>query len=303
MRRKHRRIYGCMMFISAVVFFMAGSADTQTGSTRRMVAPGADLVKVADGFRYTEGPAWSPDGKLYFTDRSSSRIVMWSPEGGISDFRIDPDGANGLVFTKSGELISCESGARRVVSITRDGTETVIADSYEGKKLNSPNDAWVDAKGGIYFSDHSMRSKLVLEQVGDHIYYITPDRKKIVRVTSDLQYPNGVITNPSGDRLYVTDSGANKTYVYTVNPDGTLKDKKTFADEGYDGMSMDVEGNVYITPFANFVSIYDPSGVRIDEIPVPTRPANVCFGGNDKQTLFITAGNTVYSIRMRVKGL
>ena len=151
MRRKHRRIYGCMMFISAVVFFMAGSADTQTGSTRRMVAPGAELVKVADGFRYTEGPAWSPDGKLYFTDRSSSRIVMWSPEGGISDFRIDPDGANGLVFTKSGDLISCESGARRVVSITRDGTETVIADSYEGRKLNSPNDAWVDGKEAYIF--------------------------------------------------------------------------------------------------------------------------------------------------------
>jgi gluconolactonase len=129
------------------------------------------------------------------------------------------------------------------------------------------------------------------------------EEAKILRVTSDLQYPNGVITNPSGDRLYVTDSGANKTYVYTVNPDGTLKDKNTFADEGYDGVSMDVEGNVYITPFANFVSIYDPSGIRIDEIAVPTRPANVCFGGNDKQTLFITAGNAVYSIRMRVKGL
>jgi gluconolactonase len=179
----------------------------------------------------------------------------------------------------------------------------VLADSYGGKKLNAPNDAWVDAKGGIYFSDHSMRSKEVLEQDRDHIYYISPDRSKILQLTDDLQYPNGVITNPAGDRLYVTDSGTNKTFVYTVNPDGSLKDKKIFAEEGYDGVSMDEKGNVYITPLANYVSIYSPDGQRIEQIPTPVRPSNVCFGGKEMRTLFITAGNTVYSIAMKNKGL
>ncbi|MFC1692709.1 SMP-30/gluconolactonase/LRE family protein [Candidatus Latescibacterota bacterium] len=281
--------------------FSAVSGEQETDL--RMTAPDARLTKAADGFRYTEGPAWSPDGKVFFTDRPSSRILAWSPEEGLSDFRVDPGGANGLIFTDTGDLIVCESRTRRVISIAPDGTETVLADSYEGKKLNSPNDAWIDAKGGIYFSDHSMRSKERLEQVGDHIYYITPDRKKILRVTHDLQYPNGMIINPDGDRFYVTDSGANKTYIYTVNPDGTLKDKGVFAPEGYDGLAMDEDGNVYITPSTKVVSVYDPAGKRIDEIQMPVRPSNLCFGGKDKRTLFITAGDSIYYIKMRVKGL
>jgi gluconolactonase len=142
-----------------------------------------------------------------------------------------------------------------------------------------------------------------LEQDRDHIYYITPDRTKLLQLTDDLQYPNGVITNPDGDRLYVTDSGANKTFVYTVDSDGTLKDKKVFADEGYDGVSMDEKGNLYITPLASHISIYNPEGQRIGEIPTPARPSNVCFGGKDHRILFITAGNTVYSIRMQNRGL
>jgi gluconolactonase len=267
------------------------------------VAPGAALIKIAEGLRYTEGPAWGKDGKVYFTDRASSRILMWSPEKGLEVFRTDPRGANGLVFTARGDLVVCETGARSVIAIAPDGKETMLADSFEGKKLNAPNDACIDAKGGIYFSDHSMRSKEVLEQAGDHIYYITPDRSKIVRVTSDLQFPNGVAVNPKGDRLYVTDSGANKTYVYTVNSDGTLKDKKIFADEGYDGIKVDEAGNVYITPFSNHVSVYDPAGKRIDEIPTPARPSNLCFGGKGKRTLFITVGGAVYTIEMKYKGL
>ena len=287
-----------------VLFIPESPVSAQATDSSAIVASGAELTKVVDGFRYTEGPAWSPDGKLYFTDRSSSRILVWTPDGGVADFRTDPDGANGLIFAPSGELISCESGARRVVSIAKDGTEKVLADAYNGKKLNSPNDAWVDKKGGIYFSDHSMRSRNILEQEHDNIYYITPDRTKILKATSDdLQYPNGVITNPAGDRLYVTDSGSNETYVYTVNPDGTLRDRKTFAVEGYDGMAVDEQGNVYITPFANHVSVYNSAGERIGEIATSARPSNVCFGGKDKRTLFVTVGGAVYSIAMKIKGL
>lgn len=298
-----------ILYAASILFIVLGlSLSTQTlvlarqTDTVQLTAPNAELQLIASGFRYTEGPAWGPDNCLYFTDRSSGRIIRWSPESGVTDFRIDPGGANGLAFTADGSLIACESTSRRVIAIAPGGAETVIADSYEGKKLNSPNDAWVDSRGGIYFSDHSMRSKEILEQKGDHIYYITPGKDRIIRVTNDLEYPNGMITNPSGDRLYVTDSGANKTYVYTVNPDGTLRDKKIFADEGYDGLSMDVNGNVYITPQESWVSVYDADGNRISEIAAPSRPANVCFGGSDLRTLFMTCGRAVYAIEMNVQG-
>ncbi|MFC1537965.1 SMP-30/gluconolactonase/LRE family protein [Candidatus Latescibacterota bacterium] len=303
MIRSFEKFITLALTITVCIVFPVTNACAEEKNNPLITAPGAQLTKIADGFRYTEGPAWSPDGNLYFTDRSSSRILKWSQEKGLSDFRIDPGGANGLVFTDSGDMIVCETTARRVISIAPDGTETVLAESYNDKKLNAPNDAWVDANGGIYFSDHSMRSKEVLEQDGDHIYYITPDRTDIIKVTDDLAYPNGVILNPGGDRLYVTDSGAQKTYVYTVNPDGTLRDKKVFADEGYDGLAMDVEGNVYITPMTNTVSIYDSGGSRIGEIPTPSRPSNICFGGKDMRTLFLTCGSTVYSIEMSIKGL
>lgn len=205
------------MTITLSIVFLISNACADEKNNPLITAPGAQLTKIADGFRYTEGPAWSPDGKLYFTDKSSSRILEWSQEDGLSDFRIDPGGANGLIFSEAGDMIVCESAARRIISIAPDGTETVLADSYEGKKLNSPNDAWIDAKGGIYFSDHSMRSKEILEQDGDHIYYITPDREEIIRVTDDLQYPNGVIINPGGNRFYVTDSGAKKPmYILSI---------------------------------------------------------------------------------------
>lgn len=292
---------GLMRFIS--LFFLVSLVSSPANGQNSVVAPGAELTKIADGFHYTEGPAWGPDGKLYFTDLSSSRILAWSPDEGVVDFRVDQDGSCGLIFTRYGDLISCENRARRVVSISRDGEETVLADSYGGKKLNAPNDVWVDAKGGIYFTDHSKWSKEVLEQDRDHIYYISPDRSKILQLTDDLQFPNGVLTNPAGDRLYVTDSGANKTYLYTVNPDGSLKDKKIFAEEGYDGMSIDEKGNIYITPQDKFVSVYSPDGQRIDRIPTPSRPSNVCFGGKEMRTLFITVSGSVYSISMKYKGM
>ena len=303
MRCRKSRFIAMLAVGVSISLYVTLPVAAQNVEAEVIVAPGAELTIIADGFRYTEGPAWNPDDKLYFTDRFSSRILSWTPEDSVKVFRTDPDGANGLIFTPEGELISCESSARRVVAIAPDGTETVIADSYGGKKLNAPNDAWVDAKGGIYFSDHSMRSKVVLEQERDNIYYITPDRANVLRITDDLEYPNGVIINPAGDRLYVTDSGANETYVYTINADGTVKDKKVFASEGYDGMAMDVLGNVYITPQEAYVSVYNPAGERIGEIVTPSRPANVCFGGKDMRTLFITAGRTVYSIKLQNKGL
>jgi len=139
-----------------------------------------------------------------------------------------------------------------------------------------------------------------MEQDGQHVYYLTPDGKQLIRVADDLVQPNGIIGTADGKLLYVADIRAKKTYVYTTNDDGTLSNKKLFAPEGSDGMTIDNEGNVYLT--TKDVSVYDPEGNNIERIKVPEQPANVCFGGKDKQTLFITARTSLYSIRMRVKG-
>jgi len=186
------------------------------------------------------------------------------------------------------------------VSISPKGDVTVLADKYEGKKFNSPNDLWIDSKGGVYFSDPRYGNREGMEQDGEHVYYLTPDRGQVIRVTSDLVRPNGVIGTPNGRRLYIADHGASKTYVYTVNKDGTLADKQEFAPEGSDGMTIDAQGNVYLT--TKVVAVYSRKGEKAQEIQVPESPANVTFGGPDNQTLFITARTSLYSVPMRVKG-
>jgi hypothetical protein len=138
-----------------------------------------------------------------------------------------------------------------------------------------------------------------MEQGGEHVYYLSPDRKKIVRVIDDMVRPNGIIGTADGRKLYVTDHGGGKTFSYTINDDGTLSNKTLFAPEGSDGMTIDNEGNVYLT--TRVVAVYNKEGEKIEEIEIPERPANVCFGGKDRKTLFVTARTSLYSIKMRVK--
>ena len=188
-----------------------------------------------------------------------------------------------------------------MVSIDPKGNVTVLVDKYQNKKFNSLNDLWIDPKGGVYFTDPRYGRRDNLDQDGEHVYYLSPDRKSIVRVIDDMVRPNGIIGTRNGKRLYVTDHGGKKTFVYTINKDGTLSKKKLFAPEGSDGMTIDNEGNIYLT--TNAVAVYNKKGEKVETIKVPEGPANVTFGGKDKKTLFITARTSLYSVRMRVKGL
>ena len=282
--------------------------------TSSLVVQGAKVEKLAGGFKFTEGPAADAKGNVFFTDIPNNRIHKRSVDGKLSTFRENSGGANGLFFDKQGNLLVCEGGRRRLVFIDTKGNVTVLADKYDGKRLNSPNDLWLDPKGGIYFTDPRYGKTDDLEQDGEHVYYLTPDRKKLIRVIDDMVKPNGVIGTPDGKLLYVTDHGSDKTFVYTINADGTLSNKKLFAPESSDGMTIDNQGNVYLTSMPsrtlssydtglNPVSVYNSAGQKIETIEIPERPANVCFGGRDKQTLFITAQTSLYSVRMRVKGL
>ena len=266
---------------------------------RGVVATGAKVVEAGSGFRFTEGPAADAAGNVLFTDIPANRIHKWSTDGKLSVFRTDTRGANGLAFDARGNLLACEGDAHRVVSIDANGRVTVLADRYGGKPLNCPNDLWVDPKGGVYFSD-PLYGRAKTTQDGEHVYYVTPDRKKVLRVIDDMVRPNGLVGTPDGKVLYVADHGAGKTYRYTIRADGTLSDKKPFASRGSDGMTLDSEGNVYLTD--DGVVVYDAAGRQIEKIDLPRRPTNVCFGGADGRTVFITARQSIYTVRMRVPG-
>ena len=266
-----------------------------------VVAPGAKVTKLAGDFRFTEGPAADGKGDIYFTDIPTNRILRWSVETGLlSTFREDSGGANGLYFDRKANLLVCEGSGGRLVSISPDGRLSVLAAEYDGKPFNSLNDLWIDPEGGVYFTDPRYGNRDNLPQDGEHVYYLTPDHTKVIRVIDDMVRPNGLIGTPNGRTLYVTDHGAGKTYFYTVNEDGTLADKKIFAPEGSDGMTIDSRGNVYLTN--RVVAVYSRDGEKIAEIEVPEGPANVTFGGANRRTLFITARTSLYSVQMAVRG-
>ena len=290
----------CRLFLCLGLLLSCRPLTTITAGEPSLIAKDAKVEKLAGGFKFTEGPAVDAKGNIYFTDIPNNRIHIWSVDGKLSTFREKSGGANGLFFDKAGNLIACEGGGRRVTSIAPDGQVTVLAEKYDGKRLNSPNDLWVDPDGGVYFSDPRYGSKEGLEQDGFHVYYISADRKQINRVTSDLKMPNGVLGTKDGKRLYVADPGAGTTYAYAIEGTGKLGPKKLFAEQGSDGMTLDEQGNLYLT--GKGVNVYNPTGKRIETIPVPEGPANLCFGGTDRQTLFITARTSLYAVKMRVRG-
>jgi gluconolactonase len=287
-------------FLAAALLFALAGCNEQIAQS--LIASGAQVKQLATGFKFTEGPAADSSGNVYFTDIPQNKIHIYSPSGQVTTFLENSERANGLYFDPKGNLITCQGGGRKLVSIEAAGKITILADNYEGKKLNSPNDLWLTPNGGIYFTDpHYGRKKDDLQQDGEHVYYLPPNEKTIIRVTSDLTRPNGIIGTPNGKTLYIADHGAGTIYVYKINPDGTLTDKKHFAPEGSDGMTIDTKGNIYLTNEA--VQIYNSKGEQIQTIEIPERPSNVTFAGKDKKTLFITARKSIYEIKMNAKGI
>ncbi|MFC1508327.1 SMP-30/gluconolactonase/LRE family protein [Candidatus Omnitrophota bacterium] len=285
-------------FIVPILFALFGCSLISSGSyTDEVVGTNSPLKKIATGFTWAEGPAVDVNGNLFFTDNRENLLHKHSPDGTTTVFLKEARKANGLYPDRDGKLLACTGSPKQLVAIDPvNGSVTVLTDSFNGKPLNSPNDLWLDPKGGIYFTDPYWGR----EKGRDRILYLAPNRKNLMLAANDMVKPNGIIGTPDGKQVFVSDWNEKKTYVYTVNPDGTLSGKKLFAPEGDDGLALDTKGNVYLS--GDEVTVYNKNGEKIDTIEVPETAANLCFGGKDNKTLYITARTSVYSIRTRVTG-
>ena len=285
--------------------FLSMSSAQSTNQPSSVLAPDAKLEKLAGEFLFTEGPTCDKDGNVFFTDQPNDRIMKWSVDGKLSTFLKPAGRANGMYFSKTGDLLACADEKTELWSISADGTHTVLAKEYEGKSLNGPNDVWERPDRGIYFTDPFYKrawwNYSERPQAGEHVYFLSPDRKTLKRVTTDLTQPNGIIGTPDGKHLFVADIKAGKTWAYDIQTDGSLTNKRLRCSLGSDGMTLDTAGNLYLT--GRGVTVFDPDGKQIEHIDVPEAwTANVSFGGKDKQTLFITASKGFYSIRTKNKG-
>ena len=291
-----------LLFISMTLLTASfAGCKTPAAGKLKLLARDAKIQKIAAGFKFTEGPIADVRGNLYFTDIPNNRIHIIFLDGALATFMENTGGANGLYFDEDANLLACRGGDRQLVSIGPDGKITVLADKFNGKPLNSPNDLWIDPKGGVYFTDPRYGNTDNMFQNGEHVYYLTPDRKKLLRVIADMIRPNGIIGTPDGKRLYVADLGGHKTFRYRIKPDGTLTEKTLFINDGSDGMTIDIQGNIYIT--TNAVKVYNLKGKFLGQIDLPEWPSNVTFGGPKNDTLFITARTSLYSIKTNTKGL
>jgi gluconolactonase len=275
-------------------------------SKSKIIAKDAVLTKVSSDFTFTEGPAVDPDGNVYFTDQPNDHIMKWSTDGTLSVYMEGADRSNGLYFDNEGNLISCADLKNQLWKIDKNKNVTVLVRDFEGKKLNGPNDLWVDPRGGIYITDpfykrsYWARADKEIEQ--ENVYYLSPDQKSLTIAATGFVRPNGIVGTPDGKTLYVSDINDKKTYSFTINYDGTLSDRTLFAEIGSDGMTIDNKGNIYVT--GQGVTVFDSHGAQIEHIAVDEPwTANVCFGGKDRKTLFITASKSVYTLMMAVKGV
>jgi len=246
-----------------------------------ILADGAQLEKLSGGFSFTEGPASDSEGNVFFTDQPNDRIMKWSTDDILTTWMKPSGRSNGLSFDQEDNLWSCADKKNQLWKIDPEQNVDVVLEGYQHKLLNGPNDLWIAPDGGIYFSDPYYQrpwwDHQEMPQDCQCVYYLSPEHKNLKRVVDDLQQPNGIIGTPDGSMLYITDIKDSKTYVYSVQPDGSLTDRRLFCEMGSDGMTLDEKGNLYLTNQGVFV--FNQAGEQIFHIEVPERwTANVCFG-------------------------
>lgn len=270
-----------------------------------LVQENAEIELVSSQFSFTEGPAADAFGNVYFTDQPNDKIYVWNWKTNQIEEFLDKTGrANGTFFDQKGNLLTCSDENGEIWKINEDGVAEVLTTSFEGKRLNGPNDLWVDENNGIYFTDplyvRDYWKNFKQEIPEKNLYYRNSDGK-IIKLDTFTQ-PNGIVGSQKLKKLYVSDIDANKTYVYDIQGDGKLTNKKLFCNLGSDGMTLDNLGNLYLT--GKGVTVFNKNGEQIHHISVPENwTANVTFGGENFSTLFVTAYKSVYTLKMNVSGI
>ncbi len=270
-----------------------------------IIADGATIQLISDQFSFTEGPATDKDGNVFFTDQPNNKIWKYSTDGKLSLFMSDAGRSNGMYFDNNGNLISCADEHNQLWSISPEKKVTVLVKDFHGHLLNGPNDVFVTRDGSIYFTDpyyqRSYWKRKEPDLKGQDVYFLKKKNDAVV-VIEDLQKPNGIIGTPDGKYLYVAEIEGNKTYKYTIEKNGNLKDKTLFTAQGSDGMTIDDQGNIYLT--GKGVTVYNSEGKQIEHIDIPADwTGNITFAGKERNLLFITASQKVYALQMKVKGV
>jgi len=274
------------------------------------IGPTGPVKKLHGDLQFTEGPTWSKSSELFFSDIPADRI--YKSNGGKLEVFVEPAGhTNGLMFDASGSLIACSMDGA-LVSFDESGKRTVLADKHDGKRFNAPNDLVIDRTGGVYFTDPRFRAPQPLPQGIEAVYYRDPTSKDVIRVVDELgdKAPNGVILSPDEKTLYVVCSMQAEVVAFDVVAPGRLGKERDFASlkqaagksgGGGDGLTIDAQGNLYITS-AIGVQVFSPKGELLGVIELPEQPANVTFGGADRKTLYATARTGVYAVPMEAEG-
>ncbi|ADY53921.1 gluconolactonase [Pseudopedobacter saltans DSM 12145] len=289
--------------LMGILILQVGLSQAQVSS---VVREGAKPQLISRTFSFTEGPAVDKKGNVYFTDQPNNRIWQYDIHGKLSLFMEDAGRSNGMFFDTKGNLLACADEQNQLWSIRKNKQKTVLLDQIEGKLFNGPNDVWVSKQGDIYFTDpyykrnYWTRTQDALPVKG--LYVLYKDADEAVLLDSNFVRPNGIVGFPQENILYVADIGNNKTYKYTILPNGNLSPRELFVNKGSDGMTIDNEGNVYTT--GKDVVVFDKNGKQISYIPVPEpKTTNLSFYGKNRDKLFITAGEGIYLLDMRVTGL
>ena len=291
------------IFLSGQILLSFGQEELAS----TIIAKGASLQLISDDFMFTEGPAVDTEGNIYFTDQPKNRIWKYSNKGFLTIYMAGANRANGLYIDQDGNILACADLHNQLIQVSPTKKVSILVDEVGGKQLNGPNDLWVDPAGGIYFTDpyykrkywHNKRKEIA----GEHVYYLPPTKDSIVCVVNSLVKPNGIVGTPDGFTLYVADIQADSTFVFDIMPGGALANKRLFIAQGSDGMTIDREGNVYLTGRKG-LTVVNPSGKIIEEILIDQPwTANVVFGGKKRNTLFITASEAIYTLKMKVKGV
>ncbi|WP_308796064.1 SMP-30/gluconolactonase/LRE family protein [Tolypothrix sp. FACHB-123] len=294
-------------FLVGILTLQQSNANSPSG-LQTIMSNNAQLERLSSGFRFTEGPVWDRRGFLLFSDIPANTIYKWTPEGKIYIFRHPAGNANGNTIDRQGNLITAEHD-RRLIRTQDDGTIISLAERYQGKRLNSPNDVVVKSDGSIYFTDPPYGINKEKEELGFYGIYRLSSDGNLTLLTKEMIRPNGLAFSPDEKKLYVSDSEKKHIQVFQVNSDGTLSNGQIFAElvspkakSVPDGIKVDVKGNVYIAA-SEGVIIFSPSGKLLGKIFVPEAVTNLAWGDQDYKTLYITASKSLYRIQLNIAGI